>query len=98
MNSEKDRHNTLFNTPEKSRMPPPDNAYASRSEFNAADLSKMSDTVKDIWEMVDDWGSLDIHESTWSDLYVSPLMHLPRKLEYFAKPSTLDPTLAALDM
>ncbi len=79
-------------------MPPPDNAYASWSELKATDLSKMSDTVKDICEMVGHWGSFDIHESTWSDLYVSPLMHLPRKLEYFAKRSTLEPTLAALDM
>ena len=79
-------------------MPPPDNAYASRSEFSTADLSQMSNTVKDVWEMVEDWGSFDIHESTWSDLYVSPLMHLPRQLEYFAKRSPSEPTLAALDM
>lgn len=79
-------------------MPPPDRAYTSRPEFSMTDLSRMSDIVNDVWEMVKDWASLDIHESTWTNLYVSPLMHIPRKLEYFAKSIPSEPTIAVLDM
>lgn len=79
-------------------MPPPDNAYAPWSEFTVADLSQMSDTVRDIWDLIENWRSVNIYESTWTDLCVSPLMHLPRKLKYFTKRSPSDTTLAALDM
>jgi hypothetical protein len=58
----------------------------------------VSEIVQNVWDSAKDWGHLGIHEATWIDRLVSPLLHIPEKLKCFKEPNRLYVTLQVLDV
>jgi len=71
----------MFDTPEKSRIPPASAAYTLQPEFGVKDLANMETTVERVLKDAAYWFPHNPHEATWADLVVSPILHLIRRLE-----------------
>ena len=70
-----------LDTPEKSRIPPPRQAYAERDNYSEVDLAKIFTSMEDILEEAGFWRARGVSEPHWCDQVVSPLLNLVRRLE-----------------
>ena len=70
-----------LDTPEKSKIPPPLQAYQVHNQYSEADLTRIFTSVEDILEEARFWRVRGVPEPHCGDQIVSPLLNLVRRME-----------------